>query len=60
MFSGSIIFYIIFLFLFLDILSGHVPSILASLINNPLVGISYLGGLVIGITVHEFSPARAK
>lgn len=57
MFSGSIIFYIIFLFLFLDILRGNLPPILAALVTNPPLGISFLAGLVIGITVHEASHA---
>lgn len=57
MFSGSIIFYIIFLFLFLDILRGNIPPIIAALITNPPLGLSFLAGLVIGITIHEASHA---
>lgn len=55
MFSGKAIYYLVFFFLILNILGGHIPGILATLIGNPPVGISLLAGLIIGITIHEFS-----
>lgn len=57
MFSGSLIFYVIFLLLFLNIATGHIPAIIQQLLINPPIGISFIAGLVIGITVHEFSHA---
>lgn len=57
MFSGSLILYLIVILLFFNIATGHIPAILAQLINNPPIGASFILGLVIGITVHEFSHA---
>ena len=40
-----------------NIIQGQLPPIISQLITNPLVGISFIAGLIIGITVHEFSHA---
>ena len=57
MFSGSLIFYVIIILLVFQIASGNIPPIIAQLLTNPLIGISFIAGLIVGITVHEFSHA---
>lgn len=47
---------LIFLLLF-QFATGHLPPILAKLTTEPLIGLSFIGGLIIGITIHEFSHA---
>lgn len=57
MFSGSFILYAVLFLLLFNIISGHTPPIIAQLLTNPPIGISFIAGLVIGITIHEFSHA---
>lgn len=49
---------ILFLFLLFNIVaSGQPPFLLAALIANPLLGISMIASIIIGISIHEFSHA---
>ena len=55
--AGPLLFYLLGLFLLINILTGNIPPILAKLIFDPPIGISFIVGLIIGITVHEFAHA---
>jgi Zn-dependent protease len=49
---------ILFAFLVLNILSsGNPPFLISALINNPVLGMFMLFGIILGITIHEFSHA---
>jgi len=49
---------IIFLLLIFNLLNGaSLPFLLQVLTQNPLLGLFMVGGIIIGITVHEFSHA---
>lgn len=53
----SFLLYILIFLLLLNFASGNIPPILARLITDPLIGISLILGLIVGITVHEFAHA---
>lgn len=49
---------ILFAFLLLNILtSGNPPFLISALLNNPVLGMFMLIGIILGITIHEFSHA---
>lgn len=49
---------ILFAFLLLNILSsGNPPFLIDALMNNPVLGMFMLIGIILGITIHEFSHA---
>lgn len=51
-----LLYLLIFLLLF-QFATGHLPPILAKLVTDPLIGLSFIGGLIVGITIHEFAHA---
>ena len=55
--GGSILFYLLGLMLLINFASGNLPPILAKLITDPIIGLSLIAGLVVGITVHEAAHA---
>ncbi|MDP2632992.1 MAG: site-2 protease family protein [Candidatus Curtissbacteria bacterium] len=55
--NRNILLYILAFMLLMSFATGGLPDILQTLINQPLVGISLIAGLVIGISLHEFSHA---
>lgn len=49
---------ILFAFLILNILSsGSPPFLISALLHNPVLGVFMLFGILLGITIHEFSHA---
>lgn len=57
MFRLSIFQIILIIVVFNVLLTRQLPFLLAALIQNPLLGVSMLLGLIAGITIHEFSHA---
>lgn len=55
--NTSLLFYLLALFLLISLTTGHQPPILAKLVTDPLIGSSFIVGLIIGITIHEFAHA---
>lgn len=55
--AGGFLIYLLIFFVLLNLASGHAPPILAKLISDPGIGFSFIAGLVVGITVHEFAHA---
>lgn len=55
--STSLLFYILAFLLLIQFATGNLPPILEKLITDPLIGVSFIAGLVVGITVHEFAHA---
>ncbi|MDP2632392.1 MAG: site-2 protease family protein, partial [Candidatus Curtissbacteria bacterium] len=55
--NRNILLYILAFMILMSFATGGLPDILQTLINQPLVGISLIAGLVIGISLHEFSHA---
>ena len=55
--GGSILFYLLALMLLINFASGNLPPILSRLITDPIIGISLIAGLIVGITIHEFAHA---
>ncbi len=52
------IFQILAIFILLNLLlTRHLPFLISALVQNPLVGVSMIVGLVAGITIHEASHA---
>lgn len=51
---------ILILFIYLiasTIVGGHPPFLINALLTDPLVGVSMIAAIIIGITIHEFSHA---
>ncbi|HSX19181.1 MAG TPA: site-2 protease family protein [Candidatus Saccharimonadales bacterium] len=58
MFRNSNIIQLLIVFLIANILiSGHLPRLLSLLLSDPILALSTIAGIIIGITVHEFSHA---
>lgn len=55
--GSSILLYILVFLLLFQFATGNLPPILAKLVTDPLVGLSFIAGLVVGITIHEFAHA---
>jgi len=55
--STNFWFFILAILILLNLVSGHPPYILQTLLTNPPVAISIILGLIIGISVHEFAHA---
>ena len=55
--STNFWFFILAILILLNLVSGHPPYILQTLLTNPPVAISIILGLIIGISGHEFAHA---
>lgn len=55
--APSFLLYFLVFLLLLQFLSGNLPPILAKLVTDPPTGASFIIGLVVGITIHEFAHA---
>lgn len=55
--APSFLLYIFAFLLLIQFLTGNLPPILAKLVTDPPIGISFIIGLVVGITIHEASHA---
>lgn len=53
----SILLYVFAFLLLLQFLTGNLPPILAKLVTDPPIGASFILGLIVGITIHEFAHA---
>lgn len=50
-------FYILGFLVLINALTGHLPYLLDKLKTDPAIGISFIIGLILGITIHEFAHA---
>lgn len=55
--APSFLLYFLVFLLLLQLSTGNLPPILAKLVIDPPVGASFILGLVVGITIHEFAHA---
>ena len=55
--NRNILFYLLAFILLMSFLSGGLPPILRTLVTKPISGISLIAGLIVGISLHEFSHA---
>lgn len=57
MFNLSIFQIILIIIVFNILITRQLPFLIAALLENPLIGLSMLIGLIAGITIHEFAHA---